>query len=79
MNESKILGMFRQTEDGSRFWRLPAPGEQIMDQITVMSEQKVLLHGKDPYKALSDLVNPTVKNLCEDFETKYVRTQGDSP
>ncbi len=72
------IAMLWETEYGGTFWRVSAHGEQMVDQVTVISEQKVIFDAKDPYKAFSDLVNPMIKNLCEDFRVKYVRVQSDS-
>lgn len=67
-----------ETEQGGTFWRASAHGDQMVDQVTVISEQKVIFDAKDPYKAFWDLVNPMVKNLCEDFKPEYVPVPSDS-
>jgi hypothetical protein len=67
-----------ETEQGGTFWMASAYGDQMVDQVTVISEQKVIFDAEDLYKAFWDLVNPMVKILCEDFKAKYVRAPSDS-
>jgi hypothetical protein len=71
--------MLWETEQGGTFWRVSAHGEQMVDQVTVVSEQKVIFDATDPYKAFWDLVNPMVKSLCKDFKPKHVSVPDDSP
>jgi hypothetical protein len=70
-----ITARLWETEQGGTVWRRSDRGEDMVDQVSVLSGGKVVFDARDPRKAFWDLVNPLVKKLCTDFKTKSVRIQ----
>jgi hypothetical protein len=70
-----ITASLWETEHGGTEWRRSDHGEDMVDQVMVLSGRKVVFDARDPRKAFWDLVNPLVKKLCEDFKAKSVRIQ----
>lgn len=61
------------TELGVMLWRVSERGEEMVDQVSVLPEKKVIFDARDPQKAFWDLINPLVKKICDDFKIKYQR------
>jgi hypothetical protein len=61
------------TELGATLWRVSERGEQMVDQVSVLPEKKVIFDARDPHKAFWDLINPLVIKICDDFKIKYQR------
>ena len=59
------------TEQGTMLWRVSAHGDGMVDQVSVLSDEKVVFDARDPYKAFWDLVNPLVKKISADFKIKH--------
>jgi hypothetical protein len=70
-----ITARLWETEQGGTVWRRSDRGEDMVDQVSVLSGGKIVFDARDPRKAFWDLVNPLVKKLCTDFKTKSVRIQ----
>lgn len=64
-----------ETEQGGTIWRTSTFGEEMVGQVSAVSEGKVVFDAKDPREAFWDLVNPLVKKICVDFKVKYERMQ----
>jgi len=66
-----ITARLWETEAGVTVWRVSERGDGMVDQVSVISDEKVIFDAKDPRKAFWDLVNPLVKKICADFKTRY--------
>ena len=64
-----------ETELGATVWRTSAHGQEMVDQVTVVSDQEVVFDATDPQEAFWDLVRPMIKKICDDFKTKHKRVE----
>jgi hypothetical protein len=64
-----------ETDTGGTIWRTSAPGEEMVDQVTVVSDKKVIFDANDQHEAFWDLIGPMVKKICDDFKIKHRRIE----
>jgi hypothetical protein len=65
-------------EQGGIFWRTSALGEEVVDDVSAVSDGRIIFDATNPRQAYWDLVNPLVKKICADFETTRARTKENS-
>jgi hypothetical protein len=64
-----------ETDTGGTIWRTSARGEEMVDQVTVVSDKKVIFDANDQSEAFWDLIGPMIKKICDDFKIKHRRIQ----
>jgi hypothetical protein len=70
-----ITARLWETKQGGTFWRVSVSGEEMVNQVSAVSDGKIIFDARDPRQAYWDLVNPLVKKICADFKIKHVRIQ----
>jgi hypothetical protein len=70
-----ITARLWEAEQGGTLWRTSAFGEEVVDDVSAVSDGKIIFDATDPRQAYWDLVNPLVKKICADFETTRARTE----
>lgn len=72
-----IIAMLWETKAGATIWRVSERGEEMVDQVSVLENNRVVFDARGPQEAFRDLIGPLVRKICEDFKTKYQRIEED--
>jgi hypothetical protein len=59
-----------ETGAGGTIWRSSAQGEEIVNQVSFISETKAIFDATDQQGAFFDLINPMVKQITADFKRR---------
>jgi hypothetical protein len=70
-----ITARLWERDQGGVLWRTSAFGEEVVDDVSAVSDGKIIFDATEPRQAYWDLVNPLVKKICADFETTRERTK----
>jgi hypothetical protein len=62
-----------ETGTGGTIWRTSTRREEMVDQVTVVSDQEVVFDANDQHEAFWDLIGPMIKKVCDDFKIKHRR------
>jgi hypothetical protein len=70
-----ITARLWETKQGGMLWRNSVFGEEVVDQVSAVSDGRIVFNATEPRRAYWDLINPLVDQICEDFETRRPRTE----
>jgi hypothetical protein len=70
-----ITARLWEAEQGGTLWRNSVFGEDVVDQVSAVSDGRIIFDATVPREAYWDLVNPLVEKICQDFETTRARTE----
>lgn len=68
-----ITAVLWNTDQDTTVWTSSVSGEEMVEQVSVLSDGKIVFDAKTYRSAYRDLVKPLIKALSKDFKIRYKR------